>query len=67
MFPPLFLFREKNLHPPDLMSLQKMKKKKIGYTSLYRYLRSSVMFAGPEMGDRFILNLYNKVILLLKF
>ena len=36
--------------------------KKIGYTSLCRYLWSSVMLAGPEVGDHFKLNLYDKVI-----
>ena len=38
------------------------KKKKFGYKSLGCYLWSSVMLAGPEVGDHFMLNLYNKVI-----
>ena len=36
-------------------------KKTFGYMSLCRYLRSSVMLAGLEVGDHFILNLYNKM------
>ena len=41
-------------------------KKRFGYTSLYSYLWSSVMLAGLEVGDHFTLNLYNKVIPLIK-
>ena len=41
--------------------------KKIGYMSLCRYLWSSVMLAGPEVGDHFTLNWYNKMMPLLKF
>ena len=37
-------------------------KKKIGDTSLCRSCWSSVMVAGPKLGDSFTLNLYNKVI-----
>ena len=62
MFPYLFYFFE-NLHPLYLISLQKNeKKKKFGYTSPCRYLWSSVMPAGSEVGDHFTLNLFNKVI-----
>ena len=57
LFPPLFLFSEKNLHLLHLISLQKMKK--ISYTPLRRYLWLSVMQAGPE---KVMLNLYNKVL-----
>ena len=61
MFPPLFLFSEKNLHLLHQISLQKMKKKKIGYTSFYwLHLWSSVMLVDPEVGDHSMLNLYNK-------
>ena len=36
--------------------------KKFGYISLYHYFWLSVMLAGPEVGDHFILRSYNKVI-----
>ena len=42
-------------------------KKKIWLYIPYRYLWSSVMLAGLEVGDHFMLNLYNKVIPQLKF
>ena len=45
---------------------KKMKNKNL-VTRLFRYLRSSVMFAGPEMGDHFTLTLHNNVIPHLKF
>ena len=47
-FHPFFLFSEKNFHLFYLISFFKKMKKKLGHTSLCRYLWSSVMLAGPE-------------------
>ena len=59
----LFFYLSKKKSPPSPSDFPtKIEKKKMVTRPFSRYLWSSVMLAGPEVGDHFILNLYNKLI-----
>ena len=72
LFPPRFLYVAKK-SPPQITLIKtstisiwfpykKWKKKELVTSPFYRYLWSTVMLTGPEVGDHFTLNLHYKVI-----